>query len=300
MPTSIDMETLLTTVFVEVDDWYQGAGADWRSHKRGVRPVCKDSEILTLLLVQDYLPYPGETQFLGYIRANYGTLFPYLPDQSQFNRRARGLRDLLELLRQTWVQSLLSGDETVLIIDTKPLPVMGYKRSKAHSDFAHSATYGYCSSRKMHYFGYKLVTLTTLAGLPLVYELVPAHTDERQAADTVLAQVRGCDILGDKGFIGQDWHWVIEQETGNRLWTFQRYNQKKRHPSVVKYFLQRFRRQIETTFHVLQNTGRHLERLLAHSVVGLCTRVATKMTSYVLTILLKQKYGIDVRTFEAI
>jgi hypothetical protein len=45
--------------------------------------------MLTLLLAMDYFPYPGEQQFLGFIRANYLSLFPKLLDQSQFNRRAR-------------------------------------------------------------------------------------------------------------------------------------------------------------------------------------------------------------------
>ncbi len=37
------------------------------------------------------------------------------------------------------------------LIDTKPIPVLGYKRSKRHSDFRGSADYGYCVSRKLHY-----------------------------------------------------------------------------------------------------------------------------------------------------
>lgn len=300
MHISIDMETLLTTIFVEVDDWYQKEGVGWRAQKPGMRPVCTDSEILTLMVAQDYLPYPGETQFLGYMRANYVALFPNLPDQSQFNRRAKGLRELLERLRQAWTRHFVTSEENVLILDTKPVPVMGYKRSKSHSDFGGSASYGYCASRKMYYFGYKLVTLTTLRGIPVVYELVPAHTDERRAAETVLTRVQDCDILDDKGFIGQAWQAVLLEETGNRLWTFQRRKSKQANPPVVKHFLKRFRRQIESTFHVLQNTGRHLERLLARSVVGLCTRLATKMTGYILTLLLKDKYGIDVRCFETI
>jgi len=35
MHTSIDMETLLTTIFVEVDDWYQREGMNWRGQKPG-------------------------------------------------------------------------------------------------------------------------------------------------------------------------------------------------------------------------------------------------------------------------
>ena len=300
MSTSIDMVTLLTTVYVEVDDWYEAEGKAWRAHKPGVRPKFKDSEVLTLLLMQEYMPYPGETQFLGYMRANYSDLFPNLPDQSQFNRRAKGCRELLERLRLYWLDKLVPVAQGVLILDTKPVPVVGYKRSKRHSDFAGSATYGYCASRKMHYFGYKLVMLTTLTGRPLVYDLVPAHMDERQAAQTVLQRVRDTQVLADKGFIGKDWQGTILSQTGNVVWTYKRRNQTTKNPPIVAYFLARFRRQIETTFDLLQNTGRCLERLLARSVIGLVTRIAAKMTAYCLTLILKQFHHIDVRTFVAV
>jgi len=45
---------------------------------------------MTLMLAQDYIPYPSETQFIEFIRANHLDMFPKLIDQSQFNRR-RGL-----------------------------------------------------------------------------------------------------------------------------------------------------------------------------------------------------------------
>lgn len=161
--------------------------------------------MITLLLLLDFLPFPGETQFLGFIRANYLALFPKLLDQSQFNRRARNLRLLVEELRKHWAEWLGITLADQYLLDTKPVPVVGYKRSKRRSEFAGSATYGYCASRDMHYFGYKLVTLSTMDGIPVVYELVPANTDERLAAETVLARVRNSDIFCDKGFIGADW-----------------------------------------------------------------------------------------------
>ena len=43
----------------------------------------------------------------------------------------------------------------------------------------------YCASRKMKYFGYKLVMLSTLDGIPIAYDLVAANTDERQAVVSI-------------------------------------------------------------------------------------------------------------------
>jgi hypothetical protein len=181
-----------------------------------------------------------------------------------------------------------------VLLDTKPIPVMGNKRSKRQSDFAGSAAYGYCATRHLHYFGYKLVMLTDLAGLPLVYDLVPANLDERQAAESVLWWVRDCDVFGDKGFLGQA---DVRQQTANRIWTPKRANQAAQNPSEFDRLLNRIRERIEGTFHQLQNTGRNLERLLAKTVHGLCTRVALKVTCLVLKRVLQRDFGINVQSF---
>jgi len=73
----------------------------------------------------DFIPFPGETQFLGFMRANYLTLFPRLIDQSQFNRRARALRLLLEELRCAWLIQLGVFHHTHFLLDTKPILVAG-------------------------------------------------------------------------------------------------------------------------------------------------------------------------------
>ena len=98
--TMVDGETLLTVVFVLVDDWFEEHGHRLVPSMPGPAPTFSDSEMLTLLVAMDYFPYPGEQQFLGYIRANHLSLFPKLLDQSQFNRRARRLGRLLEQMRR--------------------------------------------------------------------------------------------------------------------------------------------------------------------------------------------------------
>jgi hypothetical protein len=109
--------------------------------------------------MMDYLPVPGETQFLAFIRGNYGEWFLNLPDQSQFNRRLRRLDRRLEQLRRTWVVQLGATSEKNFLIDTKPLPVLGLKRDKKRSDFAGHAAPGWCAARQMRYFGYNFVFL---------------------------------------------------------------------------------------------------------------------------------------------
>lgn len=298
MSTSIDMVSILTITYVLVDDWYQTKGQALLKGKPGAKPEFSDSEMLTLMLAQDFIPYPGETQYVGYVRANFGREFPKLVDQSQYNRRARALRLLVEMLRREWLSALGVGEPKQLLVDTKPIPVLGYKRSKAHSEFAGRAGYGHCAARNLNYFGFKLVMLTTLDGLPLVYDLVAANTDERDAAAVVLQRVRDCDIFGDKGFIGDDWQADMRQQTGNRIWTPKRANQALQNPPEFDRLLNHIREHIEGTFHCIQNTGRNIERLLAKTVQGLSLRVTLKVTCLVLKHLLRRHFAIDIQSFE--
>ena len=294
---SINLETLLTIIYVLVDDWYQ-VHYQGVPGKPGVEAELKESEILTLMIAQDYIPYPGERQYIGYLKANHAGLFPRLVDQSQYNRRARGLQRRLEDLRQYWVSQLVGTDTHTLLLDTKPIPVVGMKRSKKRSDFAGSAAYGYCAARQMRYFGYKLVMLTTLDGVPLIYDLVAANLDERLAAEAVLLRVQNRVILGDKGFIGVEWQAQIQAATHNQVFTHKRHNQATQNPSSFDRLLGKLRERIETTFHQIQNTGRNVERLLAKTVEGLTTRVVQKVTALVLRLLLRRDFGIDVQSFQ--
>jgi hypothetical protein len=66
------METLLTIIYVEVDDWYQEKGKAMLKGKAGDKPVFTDSEVMTLMIAEDYIPYPAETQYVAYVRANHG------------------------------------------------------------------------------------------------------------------------------------------------------------------------------------------------------------------------------------
>ncbi|MDH6098591.1 hypothetical protein NWP21_06985 [Anabaenopsis sp. FSS-46] len=111
----VDGSTLLTTIFVLIDDWYQQKGYRYVPLLPSPSPKFTDSEMLTLL--------------------NDWRLFPKLLDQSQFNRRARRLEGMLEELRRFWLRDLGAIFECTLLLDTKPIPVVGYKRDKSQSQY---------------------------------------------------------------------------------------------------------------------------------------------------------------------
>ena len=82
----------------------------------------------------------------------------------------------------------------------------------------------------MKYYGYKLVMLTTLDGTPYSFELVPANTDERAAADEILDTLPSdSNAWSDKGFIGEEWQADWSRQ-GIQVWTTKRENQKVQNP----------------------------------------------------------------------
>ena len=141
---------------------------------------------------------------------------------------------------------------------------------------------------------------TTAAGLPVVYDLVAANIGDRQAAETILDTIRNAKVIGDKGFLGDEWQAQMLEQTGNTIITPKRKNQKIQHPDGFELILNRLRQRIEGVFHELQNTGRQLERLLAKTVSGLATRIIAKITAHLFKHILKARYHIEVQTFQSI
>lgn len=74
--TSIPLTDLFIIVYVLVDDWYRLKGKKYLQGKPGAKPEFTDSEVITLMLMQDFIPYPSETQYIEFLRANYLALFP--------------------------------------------------------------------------------------------------------------------------------------------------------------------------------------------------------------------------------
>lgn len=290
----ISMEELLTVVFVLIDDWCKSQC--YHTAIIGRKEEMADSEILTLIMAMSFMEFTSERHYLEFVRANYKYLFPNLLDQSQYNRRARRLTPILDLLRLAWANDLGLAFQKQFLLDTTPIIAVGYRRNKNHSDFLGSASYGYCPARKLKYFGYKLVMLSTLDGLPGVFELVPANTDERAAADQVLDRIpSGSLVIGDKGFIGEEWQNTWPEIN---ILTQHRTNQKEQLPASVGRWVNGLRERVEGLYKEAKEGGRSVEHNLARTVEGMVSRVLAKIAGLTLKKYLWKFLGIDVMTYQ--
>jgi len=296
----IDTETLVTAIYFIVDNWYLTEGHKYLTGKPGRKPEFTDSEMITFIILKELLQFKAERKFLGFMHGNYLDMFPDMVDQSQFNRRSRALRLVVDKLRSHLADSFGAQLASLYVLDTEPVPVVGYKRPKERSDFLGSAEYGYCKSKSLHYWGYKLVMLVTTDGIPVAFELVPANTDERDAAEEVLPAANpGSIALGDKGFIDEERQEAWEKRYGVSVYTFKRKNQHKRNPPAIQQLLKENREQIETAFSSVDRVE-GLENQGAKTVLGLVSRTIAKIAAYTFRKYLLRSHGIDVLTFHTV
>ena len=155
----IDTETLITLVYFIVNNWYLTEGCKYLKGKLGRKPEFTDSEMITFMILKEFLQFKAERKFLGFMHGNYSEMFPDIVDQSQYNRRSRALHLILDRIRSHFANELGVQLASLYVLDTEPVPVVGYKRSKKHSDFWGTAEYGHCASKNLKYCGYKFVML---------------------------------------------------------------------------------------------------------------------------------------------
>ena len=86
-----DLDTLLTALYVEIDDHVIGSG---RRRPGGPRQL-SDAELVYLAVAQVLLGARGEHHWLRMCYARLGHLFPYLPKQPGYHKRLKAAGPLL-------------------------------------------------------------------------------------------------------------------------------------------------------------------------------------------------------------
>src|SRR5947209_17261578 len=165
----LDKAIVLTTIITIVDDTMKGSAMIQQVLKRpGPVPKLSDSEVVTIALYQELIGEPREDHFFRLHQGSLRSFFPGLNERSRYNRRKRDLWSVILAVRISlqMVLDALQFEETA-VVDSAPVPCVGYKRSKASSDFAGRADYGVCSSKAMKYFGCKLHSVVSLSGLSM-------------------------------------------------------------------------------------------------------------------------------------
>jgi Transposase DDE domain len=268
-----DLNTLLTALYVKIDD--ELGGPRWM----GRPPVLTDSELVCVAVAQAMLGFTSEAHWLRYARKHLRDLFPYLPQQSGYNKRLRAALGLVKRVIRMLARSSDFWLDDCWIVDSTPVPCGMSRPTVKRSDLAGWAGYGYCASHSRFYWGLKLYLVCTPAGMPILWALADPKIGEREALAAMLevdadvaGEREGILLICDKGFAGRDFETLL----GEYRITMLRPSRKDEKARYGEPMLKKVRQLIESVNDTLKGQL-DLEDHGGRSVEGVAVRVAQRI-----------------------
>jgi hypothetical protein len=287
-----DLDTFLTVSFYYLDEIYQRV--KHLVKRPGPAPLFSDIEVITLNVVGQMFN-DSEKAWHRFIRKNYKYLFPCLISRSRYHRRSKNLQQLTEVMRQILLELLGMHRELWHLMDSMPLPVCVRVRASRNMRFCedfdidNKLLYGYCASKKMKIYGFKLHLIVTRQGVPVHYVLAPAaYHDVNVAVDLVETYQPNIIIGSDKGYIGLQKR--MQHPENFKLIIPPRDNQENNLSKEEKWFLAKYRKMVETTNSMLSEQF-NIQYTRAKSKWGLTNRIIAKITGLTLAIYLNSIMG---------
>jgi len=291
----MNREDFITQVYCIVDDFFQQITAKKPIRKRGPAPALDDSEVIAMLIAGEFFGMDGDKNIWAYFKNNWSHLFTKIGDRSAFARQASNLWYWLQRLQKAIVKFLHADDDKLYITDGFPMPVTNF--SRAHFSKVHKgdASFGYCASKKMTYYGFKGHLVTNSEGIVCRYTFAAANVDERDILPENSVGLSGF-IFGDKGLIRPELTEDLAKH-GIKLEHPLRSNMKESRPKVYLKAMLKKRRLIETVIGQLADRF-NIEKVRARRQISLIARFSRKILAHTVGILMNKMAGKPSLQFE--
>ncbi len=221
-------------------------------------------------------------------------------ERSVHNRRRRRLAFKIEQFRQM-ITNQMTVDRQHHIIDSMPLEVCRFSRAKrsriCRDTVEVSPDYGYCAAQKTTYFGYKFHAVCSSDGVFQAFDITQASVHDIHYLEEVKTQFAHCVLIGDKGYLSQQWQEDLFEKKAIRLATPQRRNQPNFEP--FNPILRKARKRIETLYSQLCDQFM-IRRNYAKSFTGLTTRIVSKVTALTLMQWFNQRNGNHINNLKIV
>jgi hypothetical protein len=273
-----DLDTLATAIYVSTDDLLKGRPelVPWRPAV-GMKPQVSDAELVTLAVLSAVLGFDDEARWVRHVRAQWRHLFPYLPQQSGYNKRLRRLGPVMvALIEHLAADTSVAGDD-VLVVDSTPVECARSRQTVQRSDLAGWAEYGYCASHSRYFWGLRLHLVCTLHGLPIAFALTGAKADERTVLADLIATTPelaggGRTLITDKNYYGRQ----FESDLAATGFTLLRKARTGEKPRTGAHLLKPLRQTVESVFDTLKGQL-SLERHGGRTPTGVIVRVLQRL-----------------------
>lgn len=248
--------------------------------RRGVIPRFSDVEVISLSLTAESLGIDSENYLFSKLLTEYRHSFVNLISRRQYNDRRKLLFEQTERVRKL-MAARLNEQADIFAIDSMPLEICKIAREQRNKmgkeSEQTSPDKGYCASQKKYFYGYKLHSVCSAAGVIESLDLTKASVHDVHYLKDVKELFSNCMIIGDKGYIGRQHQINLFESAGIELEVPLRSNQKEQKPTM--WILKKVRKRIETVFSQLCDQFM-IQRNYAKSFAGFKSRILAKITGY--------------------
>jgi len=248
--------------------------------RRGTIPRFSDVEVIALSFTAECLSIDSENYLFSKLNKEYKTGFKNMISRRQYNDRRKLLFEKTERVRKLMSEQL-NRHADVFAIDSMPIEICKLSREKRNKmgkeSIHHSPDKGYCASQKKYFYGYKLHSVCSAAGVIESLDLTKASVHDVHYLKDVKELFSNCIITGDKGYIGRQHQINLFETAAIQLEVPLRNNQKEQKP-VVR-ILKKVRKRIETVFSQLCDQFM-IQRNYAKSFTGFKCRILAKITGF--------------------
>jgi Transposase DDE domain len=260
----MDITTFMIAVFCLIEDFLAGQ----RLRKRGPQPTLRDSEVLTIEVVGEFLGIDTESNMFAHFCRYYSDWFPGLQKitRTTFTRQAANLWKVKQELWQVLIQRI-PHDPYISIVDSFPVPVCRFARAPRSRSFGEVAAYGHDEVARQTYYGLRAHVRLAWPGVLVDCALAPANIHDTEGAEELLQSVYGF-ALADRNYWKPE---LFERLKANGLQLLAAYKSAKRQKRPWPRFLTHMRYRIETVFGQLVERF-HAKRVWARDLWHLTSR----------------------------
>lgn len=293
----MDLESFTIAVLCLIEELEQESAIDpgWRRiRRRGPAPTLADSEVLTMVVVGEFLGLDRDSAIDAYFRREHPDWFPALGrvHRTTFARQAANLWALTERLWRLLLAHI-PHDPSLSFIDSVPTPVCRFGRAYTCSRFRGLAAFGRDTGSKATFYGLRTHLRGCWPGVVTAISLAPANVHDRDLVPELVEGMEGL-ALGDRNY----WDPKLTAELARAgITLLAPFKKRASDPTPLRSrLITRTRWRIETV--ASQWVERyHLKRVWARDAWHLTSRILRKVLSHTIAVHLCLERGFPPLSF---
>lgn len=272
----MDTITFLVSVFCLVDDWLK----DQSFRRRGPAPALRDSEVMTIEIVGEFMGIDTDKGLFLHFRRYYSDWFPALRQitRTTFVRQAANLWAMKYGMWQM-VLKQLPCDPLISLVDSFPVPVCRFARAPRSKLIPGWTAFGKDQVARQTFFGLRAHVRVSWPGVISGLGLAPANIHDVDMAAEVLEGASGW-VLADRNY----WHpQKMADFRAHGIWLLAPFKQVSYEKQPWPRWLTHMRFRIETVFSQLTDRF-HAKKVWARDAWHLLSRWFRKILGHTLAV----------------